>query len=102
ALGESGGFDRTTANTSKVYVIRATGKKPEIFHLDASTADAMLLAERFPLRARDVVYVDTAAVTRWNRVLSQILPTAQTLSASTSTSFPLFQGSTTTQVRGGN
>lgn len=102
ALGEAGGFDRTAANTSMVFVIRATTTKPEIYHLDASTADAMLLAERFPLRPRDVVYVDTAAVTRWNRVISQILPTAQTLAQSTQTSFPLFQGQTTTSLRAGN
>lgn len=100
ALSESGGFDRTTANTSKIFVVRSTGKKPEIFHLDASTADAMLLAERFPLRARDVVYVDTAAIARWNRVISQILPTAQTLAQSTITHFPLFHGQTTTSVSG--
>lgn len=99
AIGDAGGFDLASANTSNVFVIRTNvNAKPEIFHLDASTADAMLLADRFPLRARDVVYVDTAGVTRWNRVISQILPTAQTLQASTATHFPLWSGQTTTQI----
>lgn len=91
AIGEAGGLDRSAANASKVYVIRTSrSAKPEIFHLDASTADSMLLADRFPLRPRDVIYVDTAGVTRWNRVISQILPTSETLRNAYDTGFPLY------------
>jgi len=38
-----------------------------------------MLAERFPLKARDVVFVDTAWVTRWNRVNNQVLPSISIL-----------------------
>ena len=37
---------------------------------------AYALSEGFALKSRDVVYVDPAPVVRWNRVISQILPSA--------------------------
>ena len=76
ALGEVGGVSQISADSGGMYVIRGTDKdKPEIFHLDASYASGLLLAERFDLQAQDVVFVDTAGVSQWNRVISQLLPT---------------------------
>ena len=37
------------------------------------------LAENFDLKPRDVVYVDPAPMVRFNRIISLILPTAQTV-----------------------
>lgn len=79
AIGESGGFDLLSANTSKVYVLRGDFDAPSIYRLDASSPDALLLAARFPLRPADVVFVSTNELTRWNRVVSQIVPTVQVL-----------------------
>lgn len=79
ALGDVGGVDPITSNAGRIYVIRGADDEPMVFHLDASNADAMLLADKFPLRPRDVVYVDAAGITRWNRVLSQIVPTIRGL-----------------------
>jgi len=88
ALGDAGGVDPLSANAGQIYVIRSGQGKPEIFHLNASSPDAMLLAHDFRLAARDVVYVDPAQVTRWNRVITQILPTVSTLSTTGSMNFP--------------
>lgn len=75
ALGEVGGVSQTTANPSAIYVIRgSSSESPEIFHLDAQYATGMVLADRFALRAQDVVFVDTAGVSQWNRVITQLLP----------------------------
>lgn len=75
AIGEAGGVSQISANSGGIYVVRGTDKdKPEIFHLDARYATGMLLAERFDMQAQDVVFVDTANVSQWNRVISQLLP----------------------------
>jgi len=75
ALGEVGGISQTTANPSAIYVVRGSDKNnPEIFNLDAQYATGMLLAERFELQAQDVIFVDAAGVSQWNRVISQLLP----------------------------
>jgi polysaccharide export outer membrane protein len=75
AIGEVGGFNQNTANPSAIYVVRgSTGDHPQIFHLDAQFATGMLLAERFDMQAQDVVFVDTAGISQWNRVITQLLP----------------------------
>lgn len=80
ALGEAGGLNPQTADAGQVYVIRnANGVQPTIYHLDARSPVTLALAENFELKARDVVYVDTASMVRFNRVISLILPTAQTI-----------------------
>lgn len=77
ALGDAGGLNPVTSKASQVYVIRAADEdRPQIWHLDASSPTALVLADSFALQPRDVVYVDAAGVTRWSRVISQILPTA--------------------------
>ncbi len=81
ALGQSGGADQLHANAERILVIRASEGKldPEVFLLDANSPTALLLSTRFELEPLDVVYVSTSKVTRWNRLISQILPTVQGL-----------------------
>jgi polysaccharide export outer membrane protein len=75
AIGEVGGVNQNSADSGGIYVVRGTNKdRPEIFHLDARYASGMLLAERFDMQAQDVIFVDTAGVSQWNRVISQLLP----------------------------
>lgn len=81
ALGETGGVNQNTADPSNIFVIRgADEQEPSIYHLDAEEAYGLVLAERFELEAQDIVFVDTAAVSSWNRVISQLLPSFTVLS----------------------
>jgi len=84
ALGEAGGLNLVTANGKQLFVIRnASSKEPVIYHLDASSPFSMALAENFELKPRDVVYVDTAPLAHWNRVISLFLPSAVSVINST-------------------
>ena len=76
ALVAARGISQMFSDAKGVYIMRngKSGEKATIYQLDMSNATALLLAERFPLHARDIVYVDTAGVTRWNRVINQIIP----------------------------
>lgn len=78
-IGEAGGLNLTSSNPARIFVFRGSYEKPSVFWLDARSADAMLLATEFSLRPQDVVYVATNPLSSWDRVISQILPTVQTL-----------------------
>ncbi len=83
ALSEGGGINQETADAARIFVFRGgtVSGKPEIFHLDAKSPDALLLADRFPLEPRDVIYVDRAEGIRWNQIIDQIQPTVTLLNS---------------------
>lgn len=81
-ISDAGGMDPLSANAGQIYVIReGEAGRPQIWHLDAKSPDALVLADRFDLQARDIVYVDPANVARFSRVINNIIPTASFLRA---------------------
>lgn len=79
ALGEAGGLNQLSASSRQVYVVRnADQPDPIIYNLDAQSPVALALAENFELSPRDVVFVDASGLTRFSRIVSLIIPTAQT------------------------
>ncbi|MDD5412948.1 MAG: polysaccharide biosynthesis/export family protein, partial [Methylobacter sp.] len=81
ALSDGGGVNQNVADAARIFVFRNGLNKPEIFHLDAKSPDALLLADRFPMQPHDVVYVDRAEGIRWNQIIDQIQPTVTLLNS---------------------
>jgi len=101
ALAGVGGIDELKADATGVFVLRS-GQRDEqnqtflrsyqqknqpqhenatslsvanIYQLDISDASALMTGTEFTLEPYDVVYVTAAPLTRWNRVITQLLPT---------------------------
>ncbi|MEK6292482.1 MAG: SLBB domain-containing protein, partial [Paraburkholderia tropica] len=82
ALTSAGGILDTDANPRQIFVMRGmkdNPTQPEIYRLDMTKPDAIMLSSQFQLKPMDVVYVGTAASTTFNRLLQQVLPTVQTV-----------------------
>ena len=80
ALGLAGGPNQITADTSQIFVVRATEEaKPLVYHLNAASPQALAVGAKFELQPKDVVFVDTASLVRWNRFISNLFPSAQTV-----------------------
>ena len=64
-----------TSDPKELYVIRGEPNgKPQIYHLDARSPVAMLLANQFEMQPKDIVFIDNNALVRFNRVLNLFLP----------------------------
>ena len=80
ALASAGGLQALNATSRGVYVIRNTSEKQiDVFQLNAKNAMALAMADRFELNPRDIVYVDASGLATWNRLISLILPSVQTV-----------------------
>jgi len=80
-LGESKGLNSSTANAAKIYVVRdnLNTRSTDIYYVDMQTITSFALANRFEMRSNDIIYVDPTGLTRWNRVLSSILPSTSAI-----------------------
>ena len=75
ALSQAGSLNNASADAHQVFVIRATTPQtPEIYHLDAESPIAMVLANQFQLQPKDIVYIDGNGLVRFSRVLNLLLP----------------------------
>lgn len=80
AIAAAGSVNANTSQPSGVYVVRPQADgTPQVFKLDAKSPTGLAMAARFALQPNDLVYVEAAGLMKWNRVVSLLLPTSQSL-----------------------
>ena len=80
-IGESSGLNSNTANAAKIYIVRDNlhTRTTDIYYVDMQTITSFALANRFEMHSNDIIYVDPTGLTRWNRVLSSLLPSTSAI-----------------------
>jgi polysaccharide export outer membrane protein len=79
AISDGGGTDQQFSDPARIFVFRGGLGKSQVFHLNAKSPDALILADRFPLQPRDIIYINRAEGMRWNQIIEQITPTVNLL-----------------------
>ena len=78
ALAEAGGLRLESAKAENIYVFRASAADAiDVYHLNARNPMALVFGDQFALKPGDIVYVDATNLSRWNRVVQLVYPTAQ-------------------------
>jgi polysaccharide export outer membrane protein len=75
ALNNAGGIDEASADASGIFVLRSsdsTSRLVDIYQLDVSMGPRLILSTQFKLQPKDIVYVTSAPVARWNKLLAQL------------------------------
>lgn len=73
AMFSRGAIALFTSDSSQVYLIRRRGDGAVAYHLDASNPARLSIAGEIELRPQDVIFVAEQPVTRYNRVMQQLL-----------------------------
>ena len=80
-LGESEGINPYTASAARIYVMRTNlnDRHSTIYQLNLSSLGNLALANQFAMQKNDIVYIDATGLTRWQRMINQIIPFSNAL-----------------------
>lgn len=75
AITRVGGLREDQADARGIFVFRDEPMGITVYQLDASNPTAYLIGSKFVILPQDVIYVTSAPIYRWNRLISSLLPT---------------------------
>lgn len=75
AVTSVGGLKQDRADARGIFVFRNTPMGVTVYQLETTNAAAYVVGTEFYLHPQDVVYVTTAPIAKWNRLISNSLPT---------------------------
>lgn len=80
-LGESEGINPSSASAARIYVMRTNpdSRASTIYQLNLASIGNFALANQFQMQKNDIVYIDATGLTRWQRVVGQIVPFASAI-----------------------
>lgn len=80
-LGESEGINPYSASAARIFVMRTdlNTKTSTIYHLNLSSLGNLALANQFQMQKNDIVFIDATGLTRWQRIMNQIVPFSSAL-----------------------
>ena len=87
-LADAGGLNPFSSAAGKVFVMRADSNgEPIIYQLNASSAESLVMADKFTMQPRDVVFVSPTDITEFGRFIGQLLPISSATQSVTKTPF---------------
>ncbi|ENX61614.1 MULTISPECIES: polysaccharide biosynthesis/export family protein [Acinetobacter] len=80
-LGESEGINPYSASAARIYILRTNlaDRHSTLYHLNLSSLGNLALANQFKMQRNDIVYIDATGLTRWQRMVNQIIPFSNAL-----------------------
>ncbi len=81
-IGAGNGINLENGNPSGIFIFRKKpGSKTDVFRFNLRKADGLIAASKFHLHGDDVIYITEAPLSRWNRIIRNVLPIGQVQSA---------------------
>lgn len=75
ALGAAMGLDERRSDPAGVFIFRK-GSPDTVYTFSLRDPSVIPLIQRFPMQGEDILYITEAPLVRWNRIISQILPSS--------------------------
>jgi len=76
-LGSGAGINISQADATGVFIFRKVGYRTHIYRFNLQEPDGLILARKFDIHGKDMIYVTEAPLSKWGRVIRNVLPFGQ-------------------------
>lgn len=76
-LGSGSGININQADATGVFLLRKVGGRTNIYRFNLKEPDGLILASKFNILPKDIIYVTEAPLAKWGRIIRDVLPFGQ-------------------------